>query len=425
MTKKPKGRKYHHLSARGEVIYYERLDRGKRIRLSCKTANWDEAASFRDLYDQTHGLGWGALRVRDEAPTFGEIAQRYLTEDTGHLAPTTLRDRTGLLREAEKDATGNETKPAGRIAKALGAYRIAEITPAMLSDYWGEQVQAEERSHKTGLCDLDAIGAVFAFAKEKALIERSPVPDFRETLRRKQRTQRGRAGRDRSANIRPIEDPKEIARLIEAARVESEAAHLLVLILLDSGVRLGEALALRWKHVVWGEDESDRKRALLIEQSRSRGGPVGPTKSGRARRVGLSRRLYAALARRYRAAFEPGPEAFVLPDLDPANFRHREWRRILRRAKVENRQMKDLRDTFASQLLSAGVQLGYVSQQLGHSNVAVTAGHYARWCGEGDEYRDPIVLKHAELPADVLARLVGSPPSPPSRRRRGSLKSAK
>jgi integrase len=47
--------------------------------------------------------------------------------------------------------------------------------------------------------------------------------------------------------------------------------------------------------------------------------------------------------------------------------------------------MKDLRDTFASQLLTSGVSLGYVSKQLGHADVAVTARHYARRAG-GDSY---------------------------------------
>jgi hypothetical protein len=77
---------------------------------------------------------------------------------------------------------------------------------------------------------------------------------------------------------------------------------------------------------------------------------------------------------------------------------------VLKLAGVSGVRMKDLRDTFASQLLTAGVQLGYVSLQLGHSTVAVTAQHYARWVGE-DEYRDPVHLEPDELPADVLAKL--------------------
>lgn len=67
-------------------------------------------------------------------------------------------------------------------------------------------------------------------------------------------------------------------------------------------------------------------------------------------------------------------------------------------------RIKDLRDTFASQLLTAYVQPGYVSQQLGHAGVAIAARHYAHWAG-GDAYRAPIVLEPGEVPADLLARL--------------------
>ena len=62
------------------------------------------------------------------------------------------------------------------------------------------------------------------------------------------------------------------------------------------------------------------------------------------------------------------------------------------------------------------MQLGYVSQQLGHADVAVTARHYARWAG-GESYRAPMPLRIGEVPADLLARLGRkSPQSPPTRR---------
>jgi integrase len=138
--------------------------------------------------------------------------------------------------------------------------------------------------------------------------------------------------------------------------------------------------------------------------------------------VALSRRLREVLAILYRARFEPGPEVLVLEGVEPNNFRHREWRRICKRADIGARALKDLRDTFASQLLSAGIQLGYVSQQLGHADVAVTAHHYARWCG-GDVYREPPRLRPGEVPADLIARLVmgeggvvAAPERPPTSR---------
>ena len=76
------------------------------------------------------------------------------------------------------------------------------------------------------------------------------------------------------------------------------------------------------------------------------------------------------------------------------------------------RTPKDLRDTFASQLLTAGVQLGYVSQHLGHSDVSVTARQYARWAG-GDGYRNALRVRDGEVSADLLARLTEESPQIP------------
>ncbi len=64
---------------------------------------------------------------------------------------------------------------------------------------------------------------------------------------------------------------------------------------------------------------------------------------------------------------------------------------------------KDLRDTFASVLISNGIQLKYVSKQLGHGSIAITEKSYAKWCF-GDEYVEPIRLSPSELPADLLSR---------------------
>ncbi|MEE8557196.1 MAG: hypothetical protein V3T14_04860, partial [Myxococcota bacterium] len=128
------------------------------------------------------------------------------------------------------------------------------------------------------------------------------------------------------------------------------------------------------------------------------------------------RRLRGALDEFYRARFEPSPDAFVLSEkLDPDNFRKREWRRIWQRAAIGRRALKDLRDTFASQLLTCGVSLGYVSKQLGHARVGVTEKHYAKWIETEDEgYREPMRLQEGEVPADLLSRLPQQEYSPVS-----------
>ena len=55
--------------------------------------------------------------------------------------------------------------------------------------------------------------------------------------------------------------------------------------------------------------------------------------------------------------------AECLVTVDPANYRNRHFQSVCETAGIGRRKPRDLRDTFASQLLTAGVQLGYVSQQ--------------------------------------------------------------
>ncbi len=398
MKARPKGRRYRNLTARGGAIYYERVVGGRRIRFSTETADWGLAAAVRDAFEERRGIHRHSAQLV-ATPTFANFAKRYVAEDTEHLAPSTRSDRTSYLRDNGP----------------LGFFRdltLDAIDAPLLRKWWGAEIQGRGLSTKTGRSYVDVLAAVFGYALDLGLIQDTPVPAFRAMLRRHTRTKQGRAETQPGRSVHPIEEPGDLHRLVAAARDEGPVAHVFVLLLLDAGMRVGEALGLTWGSIAWGGDRDDRSRALVVERSRSRGGPVGLPKSGRARRVALSMRLRLVLADLYRDRFEPGPDAYVMEGVDPSGFRKREWRKTLKRAGFEHRPLKDLRDTYASHLLTAGVQLGYVSQQLGHADVAVTARHYARWAG-GDIYRAPMILGPDEVPADFLARLE-SPQSPPT-----------
>ncbi|TMQ68674.1 MAG: site-specific integrase [Candidatus Eisenbacteria bacterium] len=143
-------------------------------------------------------------------------------------------------------------------------------------------------------------------------------------------------------------------------------AFLCTLLCLDAGLRLGEATALDWEDVQWD------RRSLHVRRSLSPGKHLGPTKSGRSRSVAMSRRLMAELLKAHMGAGRPASGAVAL--VEHANYRHRAFRRMLKAAGImQHVTPHGLRDTYASHLLSAGVQLAYVSAQLGHSDVAITA----------------------------------------------------
>ena len=193
MRKKPRGRKYRNLFARGEAIYYERVVKGVRRKVSAKTSDWDEAAAVRDLLEERLRIG-SVGSSPAEAPMFLAFVRRYLDEDTAHLADTTRTDRE---RELRKD---------GLLAAFFGPYRVDEITAVMIREWWGQDVDGAGRSWKTGRNYLDALSGVLNYALELGLVEKNPVREFRELLARKSRTQRGRAESDPGRSIRPIED---------------------------------------------------------------------------------------------------------------------------------------------------------------------------------------------------------------------------
>lgn len=337
-------------------------------------------------------------------PTFAEMAASYLKEGCGHLAPSTMEDRRSVLREG------------GPLLGAFGPVKLDAIGRRQLREWWASYVESAGVAPKTGRNWLDVISAIYAYAIDLEKVESNPVDALRGILRRLGHSKGGRALADPSRNIRPFETADEIARLLGASAArpwiaeddgrasESGDGYLVTLLLLDAGLRLGEVCGLTWGDVLFGRDGNDTGRALLIRQTRARGRHDGAPKSGRERRVALSRRLRSSLLERYMAAGRPSNGERVLPGLDPANYRHRHFARACTSAKLGGgRSPKDLRSTFGSQLLSAGLQLAYVSAQLGHSNVATTARHYAKWIGS--EYRAALALEPGEVPADLLARL--------------------
>ena len=91
------------------------------------------------------------------------------------------------------------------------------------------------------------------------------------------------------------------------------------------------------------------------------------------------------------------------PETVAGNWR-RSFRKLARSARIEGAHPHRFRDTFAVELLLAGIPIERVSVLLGHASVKVTEKHYAPWVQarqaqiEADLKRawnlDPIALEH-------------------------------
>ncbi len=178
---------------------------------------------------------------------------------------------------------------------------------------------------------------------------------------------------------------KETEAFLEAVNPDF---HLFFLTLLRTGLRYGEAVALRWGDIQFGASEQDKNRFLWVRRNWVHGRFTTP-KSRKTRRVDLSRQLRRTLLelrdKRLLAAMMADrtsiTEDLVFPSeagtvLDHSNVYSRYFLPAIERAGLRHFRIHDLRHTFASQLLQDGASLAYVRDQLGHSSISVTADLY-------------------------------------------------
>lgn len=221
------------------------------------------------------------------------------------------------------------------------------------------------------------------------------------------------------------------AFVVHALRVDTPAARLFVF-LATSGLRLGEALGLRWSDVTLpavaaqrpaatdtdtepgtpGPEDPEGEMALLrVERAltRVRGGYVsGPPKTEAGRRaLHLPPTAVQVLVgqRRWQERVGIGLEtrswiwttARGTP-LDRSALR-RAFRRLCTEAGVPLLRIHDLRAVNATLLLGNGVDAKEVQRRLGHASLRLTLGVYARAVPEADS-RAALRLEQALMESD-------------------------
>lgn len=179
--------------------------------------------------------------------------------------------------------------------------------------------------------------------------------------------------------------PEQRLQLLQAIKGDNLSA--LFLLMLFTGLRRGEALALRWNDV----DLETRKLKVSQTMQRIKGGlAFGSPKTDKSARE-LTIPLPAVVAlrehrqkqREERMAAGPVWEDRDLvfttltgAPIDPRNAK-RVLDRLLAKTELPHCRLHDLRHQFASHMLASGVDIKIVSDCLGHSKLAVTADVYA------------------------------------------------
>ncbi|MBY8220945.1 site-specific integrase [Vibrio fluvialis] len=130
----------------------------------------------------------------------------------------------------------------------------------------------------------------------------------------------------------------------------------LVITAMNTGMRKGELLTLKWEHV------SFPNRYLTIRSENA--------KSKKTRTIPLNDTVLN-LFESWRAQ-NPDADFVFVANNQPVEFFQYPWQSLLKEAGIENFRFHDLRHHFASKLVMAGVDLNIVRELLGHADLKMT-----------------------------------------------------
>jgi len=188
----------------------------------------------------------------------------------------------------------------------------------------------------------------------------------------------GKYNRRRPESDEPMKpfSERELDQFLDTVEDHWSDYHPLFFTLARTGLRVGEGLGLNW------EDVDFQDRSLLVRRTYSEG-TEGPPKGRRIRKVDLTPDTVSVLRDHQLKVGTRGAEP-VFPSknggrMDYNNLRERVLLKALKKANLAHRGFHDFRHTYASLLLMKGVNVLYVSQQMGHKSVDITLKRYARW----------------------------------------------
>jgi len=151
-----------------------------------------------------------------------------------------------------------------------------------------------------------------------------------------------------------------------------------------TGMRTSEIFGLTWANV----DLNDK--TTLVAEALVRGKRKSTTKTAVARLVKLNSRAYTALARQRQFTQVAGGPVFCDPRYknqwgDERAFRRSFWTPTLKALGIRYRRPYNMRHSYATAMLMAGMTPAFCARQLGHS-VEVFLRTYAKWLdGQQDD----------------------------------------
>jgi len=363
------------MTQQGQVFQLKTRDRdgsalwAYRCRVAGRGSKRVQRGGFATENDAREALGRALERARREqgSPTrpltLAELVDEYLAQHD--VEPATLGKLRWLLRKA---------------VAAFGDVRVAELSSQEIAA-WRMTIPAGHRFEAT-----QALRQVLARAVDWGLLETNPA---KVGVANPQR---------RPTEMRPFDSWEQVDAV---ARRLGRRYGPMVVFAAATGLRPGEWIALEQRDI-------DRDARVAYVRRAFTNGRLKCTKTeASVRAVPLQTRALDALdrlpANRRTPLLFPSPSGAYL---DLHNFRLRDWKPAQREVGIDPvRRVYDLRHTFATLALRAGISTFDLSRYMGASLTMIDR-HYGHLARDGREHAIRLLDALSEAPVDAGGRSV-------------------
>jgi integrase len=311
-----------------------------------------------------------------------------------------------------KESTSSDYKTIldNHVLPFLGDLKVNEITEGKIKEFLFNKVNAGYAGSTVSHMK-NVISGILNQAIDDNLIPANPALNlgtkFMKKINDAIKARKASNGDENKGDPDPLSQ-KELKLLLDKVQEHFSEYYPLFLLLARTGVRIGEALGLRWGDIDFNS------RFINLKRSLSRG-KITTLKSKRSRRIDMSKQLSHVL-KMHRSECKKKGFALGLGDcpeyvftntlgdfVDVNNWRRRVFNKALEKAELRKVRIHDLRHTYATLRISKGDNIADVSNQLGHYSVKFTMDIYFHWVpgkkkSEVDELDDLNYL-HSNAPS--------------------------
>jgi integrase len=335
------------LYQRGKSWYYDFNYRGKRY-TGCVGAVSKTVAKEISAKKKAEAVeGRYELPSKKPTPKLEEFAKEYFAYYRANRRPQSVQRHVTAYRA---------------LRLTFGDLRLSEISPLAIERY-KRQRKEDGVSEVTINRELAFLKNLFTKAVEWEKIAENPVKKVRFY-------------REDNARTRFLTDEEE-ERLLARCRPQLQP---LVITALHTGFRASELCSLTW------HDIDFRRRTVTVR--------AGYAKNGESRTVPMNEVLTTTL-KAVKLQSADGEKVFCSREGTPYRSFRTTFQRAVRLAVLADFTFHDLRHTFASRLVMAGVDLPTVKELLGHKDISMTM----RYAHLSTDHKQAAVKKLEKVPA--------------------------